>query len=366
MLKKISFSDIDGWELEDHAAALACFRVSARRMSERPYTSKALGINAGRLAAAGEAALRLAKNTDSRTARRFFEDWFRPFGVAGENTAVPGFVTGYFEPEIRASKTADNRFRYPVLKRPADLVSIDDTNRPKGMDEAFFFARKNGNILSEYPDRRAIENGALDGLGLELFWFESRIDVFFIHIQGSARLVMRDGSLRRISYAGKSGHPFTAIGKLLVARGELTAENATMQTIRGWLEDHREKANELMWENRSFIFFQEVAHPDPDLGPVAAASVPLTPGRSLAVDHRLHTFGTPIWVETQAPLPDSNMPYRRLMIAQDTGSAIVGPARGDLFIGSGFEAGEIAGRIKHDAAFVVLVPAEVSPNGEIK
>src|SRR5665811_200639 len=219
-----------------------------------------------------------------------------------------------------------------------------------------YFRRKSMDGLSEIYDRAASENGALDGRGLELYWFESRIDIFFIHIQGSARIILSDGSVRRLSYDGKSGHLFTPIGKLLIERLEIEAANITMQSIRNWLETHPDEAGTLMQRNRSYIFFQEINHPEPELGPVAAAGVPLTPFRSLAIDHRLHTFGVPIYVVTNLPLPKDDLPFRKLMIAQDTGSAIVGPARGDLFMGTGNIAGELAGGIRHEADFFVLIP----------
>lgn len=354
----LEFNRIEGWETEDHVAALSCFRISARRMAEKPYTTKKMGVDAAGLARAAIAALALEPKDakDRKAARRFFETWFLPHRIIPSGSRESGFVTGYFEPEIPASPIKTDRFPFPILSRPKDLVAIDDTTRPDHLPDHFFFARKTANGLFEYPDRRAIEEGALDGQGLELFWLESRIDIFFIHIQGSARLLLPDGTTARISYAGKSGHRFTAIGKLLIERGELTRENVTMHSIRDWLEAHPAKADDLMRENRSFIFFQIVDHPRPELGPVAAAGVPLTPGRSMAVDHRLQTFGTPIWVATKEPVPGDKAPFGRLMIAQDTGSAITGPARGDLYIGTGEEAGRIAGAIKHSAEFIAFLP----------
>jgi len=355
---KTEFSILKGWLEEDHLAALSCFRVSARRMATKPYSTKKLGVSAENLAKAGAAALDIEIDGPScgQKAKQFFETWFVPHQIEPISSSDRGFVTGYFEPEISASPVKTDKFKYPILKRPVDLVAIDDDTRPQDMDPSFFFAKNENGVLSEYYDRKQIETGVLDGKGLELFWFENRIDIFFIHIQGSARLVMPDGSVRRISYNGKTGHEFTAIGKILIEQGALTLENVTMQSIRKWLEDHPDSADELMWKNRSYIFFTEVSHPEPQMGPVAAAGVPLTPGRSLAVDHRLQTFGTPIWVSTDKPIPGSTKAFERLMIAQDTGSAIVGPARGDLFIGTGFEAGQIAGGIKNTADFIVFVP----------
>ncbi len=364
-LIETTFDKIKGWQDEDHLAALSCFRVSARRMRERHYSTKLLGIDGETLADLAKSALAidLQSKDVAAIARKFFENNFVPHAIKPVEEKDRGFVTAYYEPEIAASKVKTAKFRFPLLKRPDDLVAIDDETRPQEMDPAYFFAKNENGKITYYPDRRQIETGILDDRKLELFWLENRIDIFFIHIQGSARLIMPDGAVKRVSYAGKTGHPFTPIGKILIDRGELDLQNVTMQTIRAWLEQHPDQADQLMWQNRSFIFFQEIDHPDPDLGPVAAAGVPLTPGRSLAIDHRLHTFGTPIWVATRMPIPGQSHPFARLMIAQDTGSAIVGPARGDLFIGTGLEAGQIAGGVRNQADFIALVPSPMrAPN----
>ncbi|MGH6860243.1 MAG: murein transglycosylase A, partial [Phyllobacterium sp.] len=267
-----------------------------------------------------------------------------------------GFVTGFYEPEVAAAAFRSEQFTVPLLRRPADLVDVDDTNRPPGLDPSFAFARQGAAELAEYFDRRAIESGALAGQGLEMAFVASPVDAFFIHVQGAARLQMTDGSLRRITYAAKSGHPFTGIGKILLDRGEIAPETMSMQAIRAWLADNPGEAQALLWNNRSYIFFREADVADGSLGPVAAAKVPLTPGRSLAVDRLLHTFGTPFHVHSPALTAFGGERFSRLMIAQDTGSAIVGPARGDLFAGSGDKAGRIAGGIRHDADFYALVP----------
>jgi membrane-bound lytic murein transglycosylase A len=357
----LSFSDIAGWNDDDHTRAFDCFLVSARRMQQRPYTTKLLGTDAASLARAGKIALDIGPGVDRQKAKNFFETCFNPSRIQppiskADEEIYAGFVTGYYEPEAQASLVRTERFRFPILKPPDDLVTITDATRPAHMDKAFFFARNQNGMLRTCEDRTAIENGALDGLGLELFWLESRIDVFFIHIQGSARLQMSDGSVRRISYSAKSGHPFTGIGRILIDQGEIANEKISMQSIRSWLQGHPDRADLLMRQNRSYIFFQEIDHPDLQMGPVAAAGVPLTAGRSIAVDHRLHTFATPLWICAPKPLAGTIEPFARLMIAQDTGSAIVGPARGDLFTGSGIAAGELAGTIASAADFIALIP----------
>ncbi|MCB1427903.1 MAG: MltA domain-containing protein [Nitratireductor sp.] len=366
--RRVSFTDLAGWQEDDHLAALHCFAVSARHMQNHPHSTKALGTDTLLLQAAGLKALHLLASPDSdrKTARQFFETEFVPVR-AGSGTA-PGFVTGYFEPEIEASPVRTGRFSWPLLRRPDDLVDLDrdphDSQAAVALPPELRFARKTGDGLVEYWDRRQIESGALSGRGLELAWIESPVDAFFIHVQGSARLVMPDGGAVRISYAGKSGQTYTSIGKVLADDGILPRETITMQVLRQWLLDNRDAGRELMWRNRSYIFFGETAANESATGaatgPVAAAGVPLTPGRSLAIDHRLHSFSTPVWLSLAEPVPglgdSATGRFQRLMIAQDTGSAIIGPARGDIFTGSGHAAGEAAGIVKHRTDFVYLVP----------
>ncbi len=345
-----SFSQLPGWNGDDHGAALACFRQSAIRMAQKPYTTKQLGIDAAGLAGLAPTAL----GCPPQNARAFFEENFQPEKLVPDSGA--GFVTAYYEPELSASPVQTPRFSYPLYARPHDLAEIDDFTRPAGIDASFRFARKTPHGFEEYLDRPAIEAGALAGKGLELAWIESPVDGFFVHIQGSARLNMTNGEVWRISYDGKSGHPFTPIGAWLIENGHLRREDVTMQAIRLWLDADAARARQLMNRNRSFIFFQRTTQDDASLGPVAAASVPLSAGRSLAVDHQLHTFGTPVFIVAHQAIAGLGKDFRCLMVAQDTGTAIVGPCRGDLFIGSGMAAGDIAGAVRHAADFYVLRP----------
>ena len=208
-----------------------------------------------------------------------------------------GFVTGFYEPEAEASPVRTERFAVPLLSRPADLVDVDDENRPAGLDPYLAFGRTTKAGIVEYFDRPAIEQGALAGQGLEMAWLEDKVDAFFIHVQGAARLKMTDGTLRRITYAAKSGQRFTGPGRVLADLGEIPLAEVTMQSIRRWLRDHPGRVDEILWQNRSFIFFRDAAVDDAALGPIAAAKVPLTPGRSIAVDRLLHTFGTPFYID---------------------------------------------------------------------
>lgn len=346
------FARIAGWADNEHAAAFAAFRLSALRAVEKPYRTGSLGVAAEAFEPAYAEAREL-RGPDRETARAFFE---RRFVACRVDTREPGFVTAYYEPVVRASPERTDRYTVPLYRRPSDLVDVTDDNRPSTLDPYFAFARETPEGLAEYFDRAAIEQGALAGRGLELAWLESRIDAFFIHVQGSARLEMTDGTQRRITYAAKTGHRFTGIGGILVARGEIPAAEISMQSIRAWLARNPGRVDEILWQNRSFIFFREAPVDEPTLGPVAAAKVPLTPGRSIAVDRLMHTFSTPFFIDAPTVRGFGAGPLRRLMIAQDTGSAIIGAARADLFAGSGHEAGEIAGVIRDEAVFHALVP----------
>ncbi|KQT52574.1 MULTISPECIES: murein transglycosylase A [unclassified Aureimonas] len=350
---RAEFSDLPGWAEADLGLALAAFRRSAERFLAGEVATGRLGIDAEAFRPAAEVAL------SSADALAFFETAFRPARIAASATdaAARGFCTGYYEPEVEASLVETERFRFPLYAPPADLVKVDNVSRPVGLDPYFRFARRRPDgMLDEYPDRAAIEAGFLKGRGLEIAWLDNPVDAFFIHIQGSARLSLPDGRRIRVTYAAKTGHPFTAIGRSLVAEGELTLAEADMDGIRGWLAAYPTRVRALLDRNRSFIFFREAPVEDESLGPVAAAKVPLTPMASIAVDRELHTFGLPIFIDAASLVLDG-APFRRLMIAQDTGSAILGPARADIFVGSGFEAGRAAGRVRHPGDFYALLPA---------
>jgi membrane-bound lytic murein transglycosylase A len=355
-----SFDDLPGWGDDDHLPAFEAFRRSAFHAPVKPYRSGALGVDFSAFTAA-YAAARTAPPANRSEARTFFERHFVPMLVRAETGA--GLVTGFYEPQVEASPVRTERFAVPLLSRPADLIDVDDANRPQGMDSYLAFARRTADGPVEYFDRGAIERGALAGQGLEIAWLADKVDAFFIHVQGAARLAMTDGRLRRVTYAAKSGQRFSGPGKILSELGEIPLAQVTMQSIRAWFKAHPDRIDEILWQNRSYIFFREAAVDDASLGPIAAAKVPLTPGRSVAVDRLLHTFGTPFYIDAPTLTAFAEKPFRRLMIAQDTGSAITGPARGDLFAGSGDAAGEIAGVVRNAADFYALVPRPLIDGG---
>lgn len=345
------FDALEGWAADDHAAAFAAFRLSAAHAATHPPKTRALGIDGAALAQIAAAALDLPTVLDRGTARRFFESHFEPQIVGAD-----GFYTGFYEPECEARLQPEPGFSVPLLRPPPELVEIDEPSPPPGLPPGMRFARRTASGFEPFFDRGEIERGALSGRGLEIAWLADPVDAFFIHIQGAARLKLGDGSLLRVTYAAKSGYDYTAIGRVLLDKGALPSGGVTMQTIRAWLAAHPDEGREAMWKNRSYIFFREAPVENAALGPIAAAKVPLTEGRSLAVDRTLHTFHMPIWIETRLPAEEGGGAFNRLMVAQDTGSAILGPARGDIFFGSGEAAGRVAGRMAAKGRFIVLAP----------
>lgn len=357
-LVAVSFDDLPGWADDNVAEALEAFRRSADFCLETPYRTGSLGIDVAAFAPAHRQALAL-ENANAAAARAFFESCFIPFRVEPDKGSN-GLVTGFYEPEVEASPERTARFTVPLLRPPADLVKVDGSNRPPGLDPYLAFGRDDGGRIVEYHDREAIETGALGDRARPIAWVEHKVDAFFIHVQGAARLRMPDGGTTRVTYAAKSGQRFTGPGRVLAELGEIPLEKVTMQSIRGWFHANPDRLDEILRRNRSYIFFRKAAVDDPALGPIAAAKVPLTAGRSIAVDRLLHTFGTPVFVSAPTLTAFGGDRFARLMIAQDTGSAIVGAARGDLFAGSGDAAGEIAGVVRNEADFYLLVPRELA------
>lgn len=357
-LRALAFDALAGWRDAALGPTFRAFRRAAPHRIAHPPKTRALGIDGGALAATARAALALPEDLDEPGARAFFERHFAPRVV--EPRSGEAFLTGYFEPELDGTRRAgDPRFPVALLARPDDLVDVDDRNRPTGLDSTYAFARRTDTGLVPYFDRGEIEDGALAGRDLELVHLADPVEAFFVHVQGSARIRLAEGGVMRLAYAGKAGHPYLSIGRLAIERGLIEADEMTLDALRAWLKAHPVEARALMRENRSFVFFAEQTGLDDALGAVAASGVQLTPGVSLAVDRTLHTFGVPIFLDADLPLgaDGETIPFRRLMLAEDTGSAIVGPARGDVFVGLGAAAGVRAGRIRHTPrAFVVLAP----------
>jgi membrane-bound lytic murein transglycosylase A len=295
-------------------------------------------------------------------ARTFFETHFRPARIArlGESA---GFLTGYYEPVVEGSRLPTGVYKYPLYRRPPDLITgaAHRPGRKAGGRTAAWRKGADGKRVPYY-DRAAIEAGALDGKELEICWLKSPVDAFFIQIQGSARIRLEDGSVLRVNYDAHNGLPYTPVGRVLIERNLVPREEMSMDRIRQWMDDNPEEAKEVRQQNKSFVFFRvkNLSGKDEAIG---GQGIPLTPLRSIAVDAKLHAYGTPFWIEAELPLEDSGgtQPWHHLMIAQDTGSAIVGPARADIYFGAGDAAGRVAGRIRHPGQFVMLIPQAVDP-----
>jgi membrane-bound lytic murein transglycosylase A len=312
----------------------------------------ALGATASDWAAPCEAANRVPPGDDG-AARRFLESELVAFR-AGNNGDPAGLFTGYYEPEIPGARRRETRFPAPLLKRPADLVSVDlGQFRPAWRGERTAGRVVNGRLLP-YPSRAEIMAGALDGRGLELLWADP-VDLFFLQVQGSGRIVLPDGAVIRVGFDGQNGHSYVSIGRVPAERGAIALEDVTLQTLRAWLRAHPDEAPALLAANPSYVFFKEVAGE----GPVGAGRVALTPGRSLAVDPVFAPLGLPIFLDVEDPL-DRSRRLQRLVVAQDTGGAIKGPVRGDLFWGAGEEAERGAGAMKSRGTAYLLLPKSLA------
>jgi membrane-bound lytic murein transglycosylase A len=339
---------------DDHLAAFRTFRHSCDALVSGETELRPATVPGPALLSVCRRAAAMP-DPDRDGARRFFEDAFAPFAVVPPSGH--GFLTGYYEPEFEGSRTRSRDFPVPLLGRPEDLVTIAQGETLPGIDPGLQAARRTASGFEPYPDRSAIESGALGTLAKPIVYLREPGEAFIIHVQGSARIRLSDGSVMRVAYAGRNGQPYTSIGRLLVERGEMDPGTMTLERLLTWLHDHPEPARALMQQNRSYIFFREASELPPEAGPIGGAGIPLTAGRSLAVDRTLWSYGLPFWLEGELPLTlDTAEPLRRLMIAQDTGSAIVGPARGDFYFGSGSQAGTRAGLLRHRPRFVVLLP----------
>lgn len=374
-LVAVEFAGLPGWTNDNLNDFLPAFqrscKVFRRWRPERRLGPEAWAGTAGDWLDVCAAAARAAPAADKsgEAARRFAEQNFRPFQVRN-NRRQSGLFTGYYEPELRGSLTRQGAYQSALLRRPAGLVSVNLGEFNAEWRGRRIAGRIAGGALKPLQPRAAIEAGALKNEKLELLYVDDPVDAFFMHIQGSGRVRLADGTVLRLGYDGQNGHPYVAIGKALIDAGEMTRENVSMQSLRAWLAAHPERRDEILNKNPSYVFFREIRIAEPELGPFGAQGQPLTPGRSLAVDLDFHPLGVPVWLDTVAPdaKDGATSKLQRLMVAQDTGGAIKGPVRGDVFWGFGADAGAIAGRMNSQGQMFVLLPHSVaqSMTGETK
>jgi membrane-bound lytic murein transglycosylase A len=354
-LEPAGWADLEGWISDDHAEAFATFQASCRPIVR---TQSADELRPVRAALRMVCARALSAGTlDAETARQFFETNFRPVRIRklGDDE---GFLTGYYEPVVDGSRFPSREFTVPLYRRPPDLLAAGATHAGGPFPNHGRAYRKTPNSeLVPYYDRGEIEDGALDGQHLEICWLRSATEALLIQIEGSARVRLEDGTVLRINYDAHNGYPFVPINRVLIDRKIIPREEMSMRRIREWMADNPDAAKEVRRQNRSVVFFRIVGLTD-DEEARGAQGVPLSPGRSIAVDSTVHVYGTPFFIEAAVPL--SGAPYRRTMIAQDTGSAIVGPARADIYFGAGDEAGQMASRVRQAGRFTMLLPGDLA------
>ena len=316
-VRKTSFKKLPGWEQNDFHVSLITFQKSCKNMTKGTRWDEVC-----------DAALQL-NNTDTENAKHFFEHWFKPYKVEN-NFNSKGLFTGYYLPLLHASLIPDNRYQIPIYGMPNGFSSF------RGL-----------------PKRAEINKGALRNYAQVIAWCDNWLDIFFAQIQGSAMVELPDHTRFLIGYAGNNGHPYTAIGKILVANNALQPQHVSMQTIRAWLENHPQQMHAILDLNASYVFFR-IVDQDSALG---AQNVPLTPQYSLAVDTRYIPLGTPIFLATTVPSPSGEIrPFQKLVVAQDTGSAIKGVVRGDIYWGAGDDAAFVAGQMKSKGRYWILLP----------
>jgi membrane-bound lytic murein transglycosylase A len=359
-LEPIAWSALEGWTADDHGLAFATFLASCRpllRSSAAKRETRPMYFALKHVCRRALDAGRLAKEQ----ARLFFERNFRPLRIAKLGDTA-GLLTGYYEPIVDGSRFPSPIFKVPIYRRPPDLVPPLNSTGPGFANKGQSLRRTSNGELVPYYDRSEILDGALDGKHLEICWIKDQADALMIQIQGSARVRLEDGTMLRINYDAHNGYPFVPVSRILIERNIIPRQEMSLERIRGWMRADPDNAEKVWRQNRSFVFFRIVGLSD-DREAVGAQGVALTPGRSIAVDGLLHVYGTPFFLQAALPLATGNRAVRldRLMIAQDTGSAIVGPARADVFWGAGEQAGRLAGGLHHRATVAMLVPREIDP-----
>jgi len=343
-LSRLSFADLADFGQDDHLEAFQVFARSCAAIAAKKSPLRNGAPATPALNAIANAALRKEVREPAQ-ARRFFERHFRPCRVSAcAGLRNDGFLTGYYEPIVEGSSQRSRNFTAPLLRRP-----------------------DNPNARAAYPERAAIEAGAIKRRSAAIVWLRDRVEVFLAQVQGSARVRLADGRLLRLAYAGRNGHPYTSIGRILIDTGEIAEADMSLATLKQWIRAHGQNPGDagalLMHRNKSYVFFSPHEECEPARGPIGGQGINLTALRSIAVDRAIWTYGLPFWIAANLPWRGSfPSPFRRLMIAQDTGSAVTGPARADIFFGSGDDAGARAGDIRHAGDVVVLLPAEEAPD----
>lgn len=340
VLQPVSWQEVSGWQRDNPALALGAFLKSCTALRWRPQwqepCQKAVAM----------------EHAPEASVRAFFESNFVPHQVRQADGSTEGLLTGYYVPDLKGSRVRSSEYPYPLYQRPDDLLVVDLSDVYPDLGNYRLRGRVEGQRVVPYWSRSDIDGQSQPLVGHELVWVADPVELFFLQIQGSGRILLDNGERVMVNYADQNGHPYKSIGKYLIDRGAMSRDQMSMQNIRDWVREHPDELSHVLNQNPSYVFFREL--PGDVQSPPGALGVPLTPGRSLAVDRRYIPLGAPVFVETT--WPDSEQELRRLMVAQDTGGAIKGRVRGDFFWGLGDQAGVQAGRMKQKASFWVLLP----------
>ncbi|MDG1707870.1 MAG: MltA domain-containing protein [Emcibacteraceae bacterium] len=354
-----SFDNLEGWQEDNHVEALLSFQISCGRLLKYPDDREYNGFGVAKdWKPACETATQLESPT-SPQAKELFETYFNVLSFREEEE---GLFTGYYAPLYKGSKTQSDKFNAPLYSVPKDLQALNlgqFDSRLKG--RSVVGEVKNGQFVP-YKDRKIIDQGALDNQGLELVWLEKAEETFFLQIQGSGFIELESGEIMHLGYAQRNGRPYRAIGQYLIESGDVARQDMSLKAILDWMNENPDKSDELMWKNPSYVFFLERQGDKP----VGSLGVGLTPGRSLAVDREHIPLGMPLWLETyqEDDTDKENIQKQshlnRLVIAQDTGGAIKGKIRGDVYWGIGDEAEKSAGPMKDKGSYFLFVPKNVA------
>ena len=357
-LKKIPFNQLPGWDEADTIKSLRAFNVSCKLfLKKTPDTavgSPYIPLTAADWQPACRAAL-LVDPASSQQAKSFFEQWFVPVEFVNRKP-VQGLFTGYYVPLLHGSLTKTKRYHVPIYRTPNNAVTIDLGLFDSTLVNRRWVGRIEGSQIVPFYTREEINRGAISSVASVIVWVDSEIDRLFLEIQGSGIVELNDGSRVYVGYASQNGAPYTAIGRVLIQKGVMTKENASMQGIREYLVSHPEEIEPVLNQNKSFVFFEKL----PGEAAEGVQNIVLTPGYSLAVDRRWIPIGMPIWLNTTRPhhQNDIQTQFQRLMVAQDTGGAIRGAVRGDVFWGAGDRATAIAGKMKNQGYYWLLLPKQ--------
>lgn len=355
LLKK-SFSSLPNWEQDDHAQALTSFLQSCKEILSRddnaPFsTTKEAGTVKNWKNICLQASQ--VQPNNQQASKQFFENWFTPYAI-NNNFHASGLFTGYYLPLLRGSLKQDAKYTVPVYGLPRDWVRVNLAAFNSDLPDKRIIGQLKNHRLLPYPDRIAINQGAIHTTAPILLWVDDAVALFFAQIQGSTLVDLPNGKRLLLGYAGSNGHPYTAIGKVMIDHHLLDRASVSMQTIKAWLKAHPEQQDDILNQNASYVFFQLLNNK----APFGSEHVPLTPKRSLAVDTHYIPLGAPVWLDTTFPQNpgNNNVTFQHLLIAQDTGGHIKGVIRGDVYWGAGEQADYIAGHMKNKGKIWLLLP----------